>query len=91
MEPYIDKMVNLLYAVGNNLSPASLEDALHMAGAVSAMQLDINPSHIHFYVFNKNNTGTYDAIFLNKELQALNRSAKYLTGSQRDFFYLYKR
>jgi hypothetical protein len=87
----ITKAGNLLYAVGNNLSPASLEDALQMAGAVSAMQLDINPSHIHFYVFNKNNAGTYDAIFLNKELQNLNRSAKYLTGSQRDFFYLYKK
>ena len=87
----VNKMGNLLYAVGNNLSPASLEDALQMAGAVSAIQLDINPSHIHFYVFNKNNTGSYDAIFLNKELQHLNRSAKYLTGSERDFFYLYKR
>jgi hypothetical protein len=87
----ITKTGNLLYAVGNNLSPTSLADALQMAGAVSAIQLDINPSHIHFYVFNKNNTGSYDAIFLNKELQRLNRSAKYLTGSQRDFFYLYKK
>src|ERR1035437_1186817 len=47
----ITKTGNLLYAVGNNLSPASLEDALQMAGAVSAMQLDINPSHIHFNFF----------------------------------------
>jgi hypothetical protein len=87
----ITKNGNLLYAVGNNLSPASLKDALHMAGAVSAIQLDINPSHVHFYVFNKTNSGTYDVIFLNKDLQRLNRSAQYLTGSQRDFFYLYKR
>ncbi len=82
---------NLLYAVGNNLSPTSLADALQMAGAKSAIQLDINPSHIHFYIFNKNNAGTYNAIFLNEELQRLNHSAKYLTGSERDFFYLYKK
>ena len=62
-----------------------------MAGAVSAMQLDINPAHVHFYIFNKTNLGTYNAVFLNTELQKLNHSAQFLTGSQRDFFYVYKK
>jgi hypothetical protein len=87
----INKNGNLLYAVGNNLSPNSLTDALYLAGAESAIQLDINPSHVHFYVFNKTSGGAYNAIFLNKELERLNRSAQYLTGSPRDFFYLYKK
>lgn len=87
----VTKTGNLLYAVGNNLSPESLANALQMAGAVSATQLDINPSHIHFYIFNKTSSGDYKAIFLNKDLQRLNKSAQYLSGSQRDFFYLYKR
>jgi hypothetical protein len=87
----VTKTGNLLYAVGNNLSPESLANALQAAGAVTATQLDINPSHIHFYIFNKTETGEYKAIFLNKDLQRLNKSAQYLTGTTRDFFYLYKR
>ncbi|MDR3519955.1 MAG: phosphodiester glycosidase family protein [Candidatus Pacebacteria bacterium] len=87
----ITKTGNLLYAVGNNLSPTSLADALQMAGAVSAIQLDINPSHIHFYTFSETSPGMYAATFLNTELAKLNRSAEYFIGSQRDFFYLYKK
>ncbi|MDE2399972.1 MAG: hypothetical protein KGL67_03120 [Patescibacteria group bacterium] len=87
----INKMGNLLYAAGNNLSPMTLADALRMAGALSAVQLDINPSQVHFYVFNKNSKGTYDSIPLNKELQSLNHPARYFNGSSRDFFYLYKK
>jgi hypothetical protein len=86
----INKMGNLLYAVGNNLSPETLADALQTAGAVEAIQLDINPSHIHFYTFSETTPGVYASTFLSTELEKLNRSAQYFTGSPRDFFYLYK-
>lgn len=87
----ITKNGNLLYAVGNNLSPTSLSDALYMAGAVSAIQLDINPAHIFFHILNKTSSGNYVSIPLNKEIPNLNHSLQYITGSQRDFFYLYKK
>ena len=87
----ITKSGNLLYVAGNNLSPITLADALQTAGAVNAIQLDINPSQVHFYTFTKNSAGTYDSVALNKELQSLNKPARYFTGSQRDFFYLYQK
>lgn len=87
----ITKNGNLLYAVGNSLSPTSLSDALYMAGAVSAIQLDINPAHIFFHILNKTSSGDYISIPLNKEIPNLNHSLQYITGSQRDFFYLYKK
>jgi len=82
---------NIIYAAGNNLSPTTLATALQMAGAVSAMQLDINPSQVRFDLFNRNATGSYDITALNQALAYLSDKNQYLKGYTRDFFYVYKK
>ncbi len=80
---------NLIYAVGNNLSPASLAEALKMAGAVNAIQLDINPFWVRFNIFEPNGAGGYKTSTLTKDLK--DGSKAYLGGYSKDFFYLYKK
>jgi hypothetical protein len=80
---------NLIYAVGNNLSPESLATALKMAGAVNAIQLDINPFWVRFNFFEPNSTGGYTTSTLTKDLK--DGSKAYLTGYSKDFFFLYKK
>jgi hypothetical protein len=41
----------LLWAAGHNLSVRALADALHAAGAVRAMELDINPAWVAGYLY----------------------------------------
>lgn len=77
----IDKNGNLIYAVGNNLSPVSLASALTMGGAVNAIQLDINPFWVRFNLFNPNKTLTQDL---------KDGSYVFLNGYSKDFFYIYK-
>jgi len=80
---------NLIYAVGNNLSPTSLATALKMAGAVSAIQLDINPFWVRFNIFEPAGPGKYTTSTLTKDLK--DGSKAYLTGYSKDFFYIYSR
>lgn len=79
----------LVFAAGNNLSPQTLAQALYVAGAVNAVQLDINPHWVRFNIFNSNSTGNYDSVTLNKDMT--DGSKEYLNGYQKDFFYLYKK
>ena len=79
---------NLLYAVGNNLTPETLARALQLAGAVSALQLDINPNWVRFNFFTPSANGTYSSSTLIKALK--DGSKEYLNGFSKDFFYLYK-
>lgn len=78
---------NLLFAVGNNLTPVTLASALKAAGAVSAIQLDINPIWVRFNIFDPIGQGKYNSTTLTKELQ--DGSKEYLNGYAKDFFYLY--
>lgn len=81
---------NLIYAVGNNLGPESLATALQMAGAVNAIQLDINPFWVRFNIFESNGTaGGYKTSTLLKGLK--DGSNGYLNGYEKDFFFLYKK
>jgi hypothetical protein len=80
---------NLIYAVGNNLSPESLATALKMAGAVNAIQLDINPFWVRFNIFEPNGTGGYKTSTLTKDLK--DGSKAYLEGYSKDFFYIVKK
>lgn len=82
---------NVVYVAGNGLSPKTLAAALQMAGAVSAMQLDINPSQVRFDSFSKNASGGYDATPLNRALAYLSDKNQYIKGYTRDFFYVYKK
>lgn len=85
----ITKNGNLIYAVGNNLGPESLAEALKMAGAENAIQLDINPFWVRFNIFDTNGDGTYKISTLTKDLK--DGSKAYLEGYSKDFFYLYKK
>ncbi len=80
---------NLIFAVGNNLTPATLAAALKSAGAVNAIQLDINPIWVRFNIFEPNGFGKYISSTLTKDLQ--DGSKQYLNGYQKDFFYVYKK
>jgi hypothetical protein len=79
----------LLFAAGNNLSPLTLATALQVAGAINAIQLDINPHWVRFNIFNSTGSGQYDSAPLNKDMQ--DGSKEYLNGYQKDFFYVYKK
>jgi hypothetical protein len=80
---------DLLFAAGNNLNPLTLAEALKMAGAINAIQLDINPYWVRFNIFNGTGSGQYDSAPLNKDMQ--DGSKEYLNGYQKDFFYVYKK
>ncbi|HEX9007813.1 MAG TPA: phosphodiester glycosidase family protein [Patescibacteria group bacterium] len=80
---------NLLFAVGNNLTPVTLAQALKMAGANSAIQLDINPYWVRFNFFDPQGNGKYQSSTLTKQL--FDGSKQYLSGYNKDFFYLYKK
>ncbi len=78
----------LVYAVGNSLTPATLAAALQAAGAVNAMQLDINPFWVRFNVFDHYASGTYAHFTVMKGIQ--DGARQYLHGYQKDFFYVTK-
>lgn len=80
---------NLLFAAGNNLTPVTLANALKMAGAVNAIQLDINPIWVRFNIFDKFSGGKYVSTPLTKDLH--DGASAYLNGYDKDFFYLYQK
>lgn len=85
----ITKNGNLMYAVGNSLLPQTLAVALQKAGAVDAMQLDINPFWVRFIVYNSLGNGKYTYHPLLTNMQ--NGGYQYLHGYNKDFFYVYKK
>lgn len=85
----ITKEGNLLFAVGNNLTPETLAYALQAGGAVNAIQLDINPYWVRFNIFDTLGDGKYHVATLLKEIH--DGSAQYLHGYTKDFFYAYKK
>lgn len=84
----LDKNGDLIYAVGNNIIPETLAVALKSAGAINAIQLDINPYWVRFNIFDTKGDGTYTTSTLTKSLTS--GAKQYLTGYTKDFFYLYK-
>lgn len=80
---------NLLFAVGNSLTPETLARALKMAGAQNAIQLDINPNWVRFNIFNTLGNGKYSSKPLTHDLK--DGADAYLNGYAKDFFYLYKK
>lgn len=85
----ITKSGNLIYAVGPSLVPETLARALLMAGAVDAMQLDINPYWVRFTVFRPLGAGNYRHYALLKNM--FDGGEQFLHGYQKDFFYVFKR
>jgi hypothetical protein len=80
---------NLVFAVGNALVPQTLADALSAAGAVDAMQLDINPNWVRFNVFDHYASGAYVSTPIMKGIS--DGSQSYLHGYKKDFFFVTKR
>ncbi len=85
----VTKDGDLVYAAGSSLVPETLAAALKAAGAVDAMQLDINPVWVRFVLFNSLGSGKYKYYSLTKDM--VNGGEQYLSGYQKDFFYLLKK
>jgi hypothetical protein len=83
----VDKNGNLLYAAANDQTVGSLAKILRHAGAVRAMELDINSYWISF-----NTYAAPGALHPGKLLSETERPAtRYLTPDDRDFFAVYQR
>lgn len=80
---------NLIFAVGNALVPSTLAAALKSAGAVNAMQLDINPNWVRFNIFNDFSNNHYTSVLVMQGL--VDGSYSYLHGYKKDFFYITKK
>ena len=83
----VDRHGNLIYAAGNDQTAASLAGALIRAGAVRAMELDINPYWVSFITYGA--FGALDPVNLLPDMQR--PAARYLTPDDRDFFAVYLR
>lgn len=79
----------MVFAIGNSLTPTTLANALKMAGAVDAMQLDINPFWVRFNTFDFSGPGTFVSKPPMKGVQ--DGTKDYLNGYEKDFFYVTKR
>jgi len=72
---------------GNSLSVQSLADLLKSAGAVRAMELDINAEWISYMWYKNSHTSSTVVPF---KLVTFDRPAnRYLSPSSRDFFAVY--
>ncbi|GAC1567802.1 MAG: phosphodiester glycosidase family protein [Ktedonobacteraceae bacterium] len=76
----------LIYAAGNSLSAYTLATALRAAGAVMAMQTDINPYWVRAFLYKRDSQGALTITRLNPNMQG--SGTEYLNGTARDFFYL---
>jgi hypothetical protein len=83
----VDAHGNLIYAAADDQTAQSLAQILQSAGAVRAMELDINYEWTTFNFY-----GTFGAGEPAKLLPDMNRPAtRYLTPDDRDFFAVYAR
>ena len=83
----IDRHGNLIYAAANDMTVGSLAEVLKRAGAVRAMELDINTYWTSFIHYRE--PGAVGAANL---LASMDRSSqRYLTPDDRDFFGVYLR
>ncbi len=81
----IDRHGNLIYVAGNDQTVVSLAHALIRAGAVRAMELDINSYWVSFITY-----GGWNALAPSNLLPDMNRpTTRYLTPDDRDFFAVY--
>ena len=83
----VDARGNLIYVAGENQSVTSLAHALARAGAVRAMELDINSFWVSFITY-----GAPGAVAARNLLPGMERSPqRYLEPDDRDFFAVYSR
>jgi hypothetical protein len=83
----VDASGNLIYVAGNGLSVKSLADVLAAAGAVRAMELDINSEWVDYMTYDGGGFGS--AVVPTKLLKDMQPAAdKYFHLSTRDFIAL---
>lgn len=83
----VDRYGNLIYAAGEDQTVASLAHVLQRAGAVRAMELDINSYWVSFITYGAPGAGEPSNL-----LPGMERSdTRYLEPDDRDFFAVYER
>ncbi len=82
----IDRRGNLIYAAANYQTVESLAKILQRAGAVRALELDINEDWTSFITYR--HPGAVDPSNLLPEM--FRPDTRYLTPDERDFFAVYK-
>ena len=83
----MDANGNLIYAAADNQTVASLAEILIRAGAVRAMELDINSYWVTFISYARSGAGDPSSL-----LPGMTRGPdRYLTPDDRDFFAVYLR
>jgi hypothetical protein len=75
----------LIYAAGDSLSAATIGKAMQAAGAVMAMQTDINPTWVRAFLYSRDANGELQIAKLHPDMQGTGH--EYLKGTERDFFY----
>ncbi len=83
----IDRRGDLVYAAAGNLTASGLASILIRAGAVRAIELDINPEWPTFDVYTHAH-GLRPRMFVPNPQQS---TARYLSPDSRDFFAVYRR
>jgi phosphodiester glycosidase len=83
----VDRHGNLIYAAGNDQSAQSLANTLVHAGAVRAMELDINSYWVSFITYGA--PGAEDPTNLLPDMER--SDTRYLEPDDRDFFAVYAR
>ncbi len=81
----IDRHGNLIYAVANYQTVGSLAEILKRAGAVRALELDINEDWVSFITYRR--PGALDPSQLFPDIYR--PATRYLTPDERDFFAVY--
>jgi hypothetical protein len=81
----IDRRGNLIYAVANDQTVGSLAEILKRAGAVRALELDINEDWVSFITYRRR--GAVDPANLLPDIYR--PPDRYLTPDERDFFAVY--
>jgi hypothetical protein len=83
----VDKKGNLIYVAASDQTVLSLADILVHAGAVRAMELDINPEWYTIITY-RHNHGLQPKQFAYNYQQS---DSRYLSPDDRDFFAIYRR
>lgn len=77
---------NLIYVAGNKLTLATLASAMHQAGIVQGMELDIHAAMVSFEIARPAGNGAVTGQRLLNSMAS--PTDRYLVDDQRDFFYV---
>jgi Phosphodiester glycosidase len=83
----VDRHGNLIYAAASDLTAAGIANVLVRAGAVRAIELDINPEWPTLVTYGKGGTGNATKVVPN----SMQPTGRYLVPDDRNFFAVYRR